>query len=98
MSWRDEVLFQVFEMCLDFSKNIILIAVEVSGLFCVHSFYDFSLYLLCFFYICCVCILPQNNYIENNQRQDWQDDIEKSVQSQHIDIDIPIIFSGKVYF
>ena len=53
---------------------------------------------LVFFFICCVCILPQNNYIKNDQRQDWQDDIEKSVQSQNIDIDIPIIFSGKVFF
>ena len=52
---------------------------------------------LVFFFICCVCILPQNNYIKNDQRQDWQDDIEKSVQSQNIDIDIPIIFSESIF-
>lgn len=38
-----------------------------------------------------VCILPHNDNIQNDQRQDWKDDIEQCIQTQDIDIHIPVI-------
>ena len=41
-----------------------------------------------------IFILPQDNNIQNDQRQDWKDDVEHGVKSQNIDIDVPIICPG----
>ena len=39
-------------------------------------------------------ILPKDNNIQNDQRQDWKDDVEHGVKSQNIDIDVPKICPG----